>query len=1453
MQKQNGPGGTANSSVSTILRALACLLLLPFGSELRAYPEVRFEHLSLEHGLAQSAVQDMVGDDLGYMWFGTQYGLSRYDGYGFQNFRQEPDNPASLSNSRIQRLLRASDGSIWIGTRSGLNRLDPETLTIERMPVQEWPLGSGQAGEPHVSGLAEDGAGNIVVHTRRGLLFHERATGRMRPLPFEGGMDRAAAGTLLADDAGRVWVFNHDGLWRFEPDRPAMHRVLEHAIGERDARQDALAVLSTGELAMAGSGGVLIFDPDRERIIRRIEPTDYGNADDRVVALAADPRGYLWLLTRNALVQYDYRNDVWHVRLVRWQPHDASQQLAYVINVAVDRQGHAWVGLPEGIGLSSPDGSDFRLLQHDPNRPESLTASPWSSVYNVEVDSFGTVWAGGGLGGLSRFTPQSARFEHVVDEEHEGYFGTDNVVRAVLEHERDGRVNLWTGLTFSGIRVWERNEGAFDRVIAELHTLAPGQFRLPHNEVWSLVSHPTSGDIWAGTSAGLVRISGEDFGVRGHYPVELDGRPLRVKAMLFSDDGRTLWVIGGRSLLTFQVGPEGRSLSRADIRSVVPGNADPMEHELFGMIRLQSGRLMLGTRRGVVIWDPVDGRLTRNYPAGRPGEHPRNFIFGLAQTRDGRIWLGSEQGGLAHGAFHDGRFMDWHWHDRDSGLPDNTVYAILPSDSGRLWLSSNRGLIRFNPRTGVSRHFTLGDGLQALEFNNTVAARGASGLFYFGGINGVNVFRPGDIQLHPEPPRVYLQRVEINGRPVSINARQMVSIDTSHDRNSLLVAFVGLHFVEPARNRYAYRLLGIDEEWVYSDSVRPVRYPDLPPGEYRLSVRAANSDGVWSTPEELLSVSVASPPWLSAWAFFIYVAVAALLLASLFMGERRRRRGLEQVVEARTREWREQKELVDRQADELEQVLATRTTLFGNISHEFRTPLTLIEASIDRLSRNPGDAGAIMAARRYLRRLLRLVDQLLNLSRLQSTREAPAPDPWSIDQFVSMTVEAFEPLAEQRGIDLEASIDGRWLTQCQRADVERILLNLIGNALKYCQAGSTVRVEVSDSDGGVLISVRDDGPGIDEGQKDFIFERFNRMPAHEQGRIEGVGIGLTLVREAARSNGGYVEVDSRPGEGADFKVWLPAWRGHMEGAPVDRPVGQRLELELENLSPDADGSAGPGSPEAEPRSGGRFGLALVAEDNNDLRRHLAEALSGDWEVLEAGDGAQALRLARERSPDVVVSDIMMPRLDGLELLKRLRQDVRTSHLPVLLLTARQDEATRLQGYSLSADDFLAKPFNPAELRLRLRRMVDIRSRIQARLWRQMDISGQTPERESAFEDSPDPDLSERDEQLLYRVRHWLEANHDDPEAGVAELAQFLAVEQRTLQRKLKALTGRTPAAHLQCYRIERAKRMLAETSRPVQDIAFSCGFSSPQYFSRAFALQEGLSPSKWRDRVKDSS
>lgn len=1428
-------------SISGWALVFLAVLFLAYPRAGSGYSQVRFGRLSLEHGLAQSSIQDMAGDARGFMWFGTQYGLSRYDGYGFVNLHHMPDEPASLSHSRIKRIVPAPGGGLWVGTASGVNWIDTSTLDVRRIPVIGKRADERKAEQPQVHDMAVGQGGHLVVLASGGLLIGRDDNRRLVPVPGSANQAEGSSGALVRDDSGTVWLRDGRGLWRLtNDDEPRLELVMEDALDAGVARQDSIAVTASGDLALASREGVLLVDPASGRLRDRIRPVNHGLSENWVGAVAADPRGDIWLLTRARLVQFEPETRHWVNRLERGGAR-RSDQLIHALDLALDQQGFLWVGLSEGVGLSDPDGDQFRLFRHDPDRDDSLSPSPQSSSYEVHVDRYGVVWAGGGLGGLSRFSPQSTRFEHVSDHARHDVLGNDNVVRAVLEQGEGREPRLWTGLSAGGIRVWEREAGRYQRVLARFHSLAPVSRRLPDDSVWALRTNPASGNIWASTSGGLVVISPDSMEVLAVHSVVDEKRSHRFPDMLFSADGRELRVGHSSRLLRFAIdGPQGRP-DLIESLSAAPNGAPDNKHGVVNFLQLRDGRILVGTHRGIVHWDPQEGDLSHSYPAGVSGRHPRNYIFGLAESADGSIWLGSAQGGLARGSFRDGEFGEWQWYDRSDGLPDQTVYAVLPDDDGRLWLSGNRGLARFDPGDHSVQHFTPADGLQSLEFNSTVATIGASGLYYFGGIDGVSVFRPDKVQPHPDPPIVHLQRASIEGQELSVKVGTVPTIDVPHDHDTLEAEVVGLHFAQPSKNRYQYRLRGVDESWIDGHGSRRVRYPELTPGSYRLEVRAANGDSIWSEPRNLLSLTIEAPPWVQPWAWALYAAVSFALTLAYVLAQRRRRLRLEQEVSARTLQLRDQKRMIDRQAEELRNMLNTRTTLFANISHEFRTPLSLVEAGVDRLVRDPGDGGAALSIRRYLRRMLRLVNQLLDLSRVQAPDVTPADAPWSLDEMVALTIEAFRSLSEHRGIMLESAIEGRFLTRCRRSDIECILLNLLGNAVKYCRSGDRVRVALLRNGDGVELSVADTGPGIDADQRERIFERFTRLPAHERGRVEGSGVGLTLVREAAVANGGCVGIDHDYEGGTCFQVWLPVCSDSEKAVSPIALTDSRLELELSHASGTAEHRAvadHQASPTELPK-------VLIAEDNADMREHLVSVLRPEWDASTAADGRSALELARRDPPDVIVSDIMMPELDGLGLLESLRDDIRTSHIPVLLLTARQDDEVRVRAFSLSADDFLLKPFNPAELRLRLWRMDDMRRRIQARLQRQSAL-GPAGVAEHESTEAGFGDISDRDRRLLRMVRAWFDDHFDDPQARIADLADHVAMNERTLQRKLKALTGETPAAQLQTYRLSSARQLLRESGRSVQDIALSCGFSSAQYFSRAFASLEGVSPSKWR-------
>jgi DNA-binding response OmpR family regulator len=432
-------------------------------------------------------------------------------------------------------------------------------------------------------------------------------------------------------------------------------------------------------------------------------------------------------------------------------------------------------------------------------------------------------------------------------------------------------------------------------------------------------------------------------------------------------------------------------------------------------------------------------------------------------------------------------------------------------------------------------------------------------------------------------------------------------------------------------------------------------------------------------------------------------------------------------------------------------------------------------------------------------------------------------------------VRSFEPLARQRGIHFTSQIQDHCLTACSQHHVEQVLLNLISNALKYSPPGESVSVTLQAGPQGLVLSVDDTGPGIDPAEHEAVFERFHRAEDARQSGQAGAGIGLALVRETVEALGGRIVLDSTPGRGSSFRVTLPG--DHVPDLTIHSPSldAKALDLEVSQLLP----LPPPAALEREARSE-VSGRLLIVEDQPEIRAYLAQALGDEWQIIEAAEGQQGLQLARQEQPDLIVSDIMMPGMDGFQMLARLRDDLATSHIPVLLLTARHDRDSRMKGLQLSADDFLGKPFDIAELRVRLRRMRDNRRRMQRFL---LDRGAEGTELAGTGQV---PDLSARDQALLESLQDWLEQLLDDSSITVDDMAAAVAMETRTLQRKLRALTGQTPSEFIRHFRLQQAIGLLLRTDRSVHDIALSCGFSSPQSFSRAFSREYGQPPERWR-------
>jgi signal transduction histidine kinase/DNA-binding response OmpR family regulator/ligand-binding sensor domain-containing protein len=1408
------PGrGTSGDCRKSIRGALALLVVLWSGSIL-AQPEYRFERLSLEHGLSQSSVFALAQDQAGYLWIATEQGADRFDGHGIETLRHDPGSERSLSHSSIRALFADAEGSVWIGTWNGLNRVDSRTGQVRQFPTNA-------PAAPMPFSVQNDGIGRVcsnrlLVLTRHGPWIMDLDNEHFQPLETPGLDPDEPITSWLATDTGNVWLANGNALWRLDCDTSALELVTQVDVDDpvHHGRGPSLLSMTLDQrLLWASQAGLMTMHGEYETASPVPVPDEFDGQGP--LAIHADSDGRVWALLSETLVAIDAVDPASWMQVAPL-PEPVSIAARHHLESARSGDGLTWLAGSFGLGVVKEQGRRVRLLAHDPQRWDSLPPTVGRVGYRIMADRFGVLWVGANLGGLARYVPQQHRFARLTPS----LAAPNHVVRAVTETRSGDQAWLWLGLEDSGVEVFAIDESEGFQPRARFGAQPDRSGGLPDDRIVAMARQPDSGRVWILGNDWLVWHEA-DPATGNLVAVATDKGFRSARALHFSRDGKQLFVTTNRNLWSVDAGDASDMLRPVSVNPPLSPRSD-----LYPIIQLQDGQLAVGCRQGLHLIDPDSGRR-QTFALGieEPGS-PARFVFSLAESADGRLWLGTHGGGLLRlqpGYLGRDNLLPERWTTAD-GLADDTVYAILEDDQGCVWLSGNRGLSQLCPEQARVRNFSLHDGLQAYEFNGRVADIGPTGLYYFGGINGINVFRPERIQDHPQSPMVHLSGVSIGDQVIASLALESGGMELHHHQNDLTIDYLGLHFAAPDRVRYAYRLFGLETDWVEAGHARRARYPALPPGDYRFELRAANPDGVWSEPQVMFEATIRPPPWRTGPAYFGYFLILLAGLVFITWTVRQRRLQLEALVSQRTRELAERSETVSRQAAELEGLLQSRQTLFANVSHELRTPLTLIHAGLDRLKKNPNDSEALELGERYIQRIDRLVDQLLDLSRVRDHAFNPEPKPWPLTDWLRRIAHDYAALAKQSQLQLDFASQGQWQTRCNRELLEKCLTNLLSNALKYTPPGGQIFVRLGGTAEHAEIEVADTGPGIAPEQQATIFERFERLPAHENQAEKGAGIGLALVHEAIQALDGEIHLHSRPGEGSRFILTIPAQQikqaqeqREPETAPIQSGQGARPTQQPGLTTPT--------------NSTQRFGTLLIVEDNHDLRRHLKGLLSDQWKIITAGDGQQALTRLAAHDIDVIVSDIMMPNMDGLDLLKRIRNDIATSHIPFLILTARRDADTRLQGLKLAADGILTKPFNDEELRLRLTNSAQAIERRR---------------RHDRADNGDEPAISPQDQAFIDQLNTWLEAHHGDPAIRINDLAQHLKLDERSLQRKTRALFGKPPKTVLTEYRLDRSAELLRDTDRKVADVSAECGFSSASYFGRQFAKRFGKAPGSWK-------
>jgi signal transduction histidine kinase/DNA-binding response OmpR family regulator/sugar lactone lactonase YvrE len=1118
--------------------------------------------------------------------------------------------------------------------------------------------------------------------------------------------------------------------------------------------------------------------------------------DHQINAIHEDRSGMLWLGTPSGLIRYDRRSGE-HILF----PHRFAifrYGWGVILRIAEDGDGHFWLATLTGLMKFDPGTGSYTYYQHDPEDPNSLSYNNISSLW---LDRTDIVWAGTAGQGINLYDPKADRFKTLQRKPVPGTRIAGFSIRALLEDDKGG-VWISAGVLYR----WDRVTGTLKSF--ETHSNFPDDFG--NTEISSLCQD-SRGIIWAAGIRGLFRFDPSTGRSRQfkYDPGTKKGIPEPELLALCEDRSGDLWVAGRYTLNLV------RDRDRGIVETFVY-QPEKMGERNGHVVILEDvqGELWLGTMTGLFRFDPATGnfrhfRHNPSDPRGLSSNHIKSLAADPLEPQR-FLWIGTVNG-LDKLDLDSMTFT--HYRERD-GLPNEVVYGILPDAGGQLWLSTNKGLSRFDPGTETFRNYDAKDGLQSNEFNTGAFHRGKSGELFFGGVKGLNYFFPEAIRDNPYPPRLAITRIDVLDQPTEPGAL----VRLTHRENHLTFAFAALDYSAPDKNRYAYMLEGFNAQWIQAGHHRTATYTNLPPGTYTFRVKGANNDGVWNEEGIAVPLRILPPWWHTWWAYLCYAAFVLTLLLTLRRYELHRLR------------LRSQLKLERVQSEGLRRMDELKSRFFANISHELRTPLTLILGQLEALrigERDQGHRGRILSASQNAQRLLDLINQILDLSRLDAGKTTLDTRAVELVTFLGRLVDQFETQAGSRNLSLRFHASSQEITAMVDADkMEKVFVNLIANALKFSEPGGSVLVSADLVDGeSVVIRVRDEGPGIAAEHLPYIFDRFYQADDSDTRKYPGTGIGLAIVQEYVKLHGGTVKVSST--SAADIHAGTKGTE-----FVIEFPRGELRTSSATDWSP-PEAETGPSVPVTAVEGQDRHPLILLVEDHAEMQSFIREQLEPHYRVLTAGNGQEAIACSRQEIPDLIITDWMMPEMDGYAFARKIKSDERTSHIPVIMLTAKSGLEDKITGLETGIEAYLTKPFSIRELLVRVEALIRERDKLRKR------FATATVIRPSEVSVVP------ADQRFMAKALQVTEEQMEDEQFRVEALAVAMNMSTSQLNRKLQALVGQSGSKFIQSIRLQRAADLLRQKAGTVAEISYQVGFTDQAYFARAFRKQFGCSPTEF--------
>ncbi|CAZ98830.1 One-component system sensor protein [Zobellia galactanivorans] len=1389
--------------------------LLMFFSVLlgNAQNHISFKHITTSDGLSQSDINAVYQDKQGFMWFATHDGLNKYDGYKFTVYNPSPIKPNCISSNLISAISGDDEGNLWVGTTgSGLNFYNASTGDFTTFTHNE----------EDVSSII----GNYVT-------------------------------ALYRDSKNRLWVGEKDGLNMVDLSLPIDHLKFQHYNSEQDPfiiGWDGSSIYSiyedkNGQLLVGGATGLfkLKKDPNGNEYFGNINKS-LGLPDCIVRDIKEDNLGRLIIATDVGLFCQVKGNGLKLAKI-----HDNN-----VNNILVDNNNHLWVGSNEGLFYfenASPEKLPryIKRFTYDSRDSGSISKNIIKSLY---LDKTGIIWIGTNGGGINIFDPGRKQFLHVRNTPDPQSLSYDKI-RAMYE---DSNGTVWVGTEGGGLNMLTKqdddgNYDKFRRFSSISRTFAITETVLDNKKTLF---------IGAESTPGLYLLNIDD-------PSQIKESDLRPQGLmhgvfsLLNDSDENIWIGTYTSGVQRWIKKEdGKGYDKTTFKSY-PKQAHVLPSNIVRYILEDKfGNIWFATGDGLSVVKAIERYKkhpkfeTYKNNSEDPKSLSHNYILSLYESTEGELWIGTFGGGL-------NKFVPGENGETDSfisysvqdGLPNDVIKGILEDSEANLWLSTNMGLSKFNPKKETFKNYNENDGLQDNEFQELACVKRSDGEMLFGGINGFNAFYPEDIGDNEHLAETVITDMLVSNESVKVGAEldgkvildksinKIKNIELGYRQNNFSFEFAALHYAAPSKNKFAYMLEGFDPNWVQTTSnKRFATYTNLEPGDYVFKVKASNNDGLWDETPSQIQITITPPIWQTSAAYLFY---GALVLGMLWLFWR--------YTFIRTSE-KHQLELDHLEKEKSEEMQRVKLEFFTNISHEFRTPLTLIKGPLEYLRKDGDKISRTKVHEQYnimyknTNYLLKLVNQLLDFRKIDQGKMHLVVRNSNIVEFIQEVGQPFQFLAHKQNIEFTIQADQESLqTWFDHDALEKIMNNLLSNAFKYTPDGGRITVEIAtegeaknDQGENVIIKVRDSGYGIAENRVNTIFERFNTQDKKDRRNLQGAGIGLSFTKNLIELHQGSIVVKSKPNKGTDFIVRLPVDKAVYMNIPevsikevsesdflVRSSETESFAIGINDEILDADVS----------KSRPKQPILLVVDDNADIRTLVKQGLESDYVIYEAENGKQALKVAKNIMPNIILTDILMPIMDGTEFCKSLKSDKETSHIPVVMLTAKASQESEIENLKIGVEGYIRKPFDMELLQLTLGNILKHREQLRKQFTRNITLQ------------PAEIAVTSVDESFLQTAIEIVEKHMMNTDFNVEMLVKEMGYSRSNLYMKFKEITGLSSSEFIRNIRLKRAVQLFEQSDLSVKEIMYKTGFNTASYFSKCFKKQFGVIPSEYVAQLKN--